>query len=113
MIRIKGSAEPIESSPAVSILNLLQRNGVAVQSLCGGRARCGRCMIRIRKGADRLNKKNEREAVRLRTMNAGEQMRLACQSYTRGDIEIEIVNRPRRAERSPDPPGSPDPSGPA
>ena len=97
MIRIKGREQGISSSPAISILNLLQRNRVSVQTLCGGRAQCGRCLIRILSGAERMNKKNQREIIRLKAMNAGEDMRLACQSYTRGDIEIEIINsgRPR------------------
>jgi ferredoxin len=97
MIWIKSREEAISSSPAISILNLLQRNGVSIQTICGGRAQCGRCLIRILSGAEKMNKKNRREIIRLKAMNAGEDMRLACQSYTRGDIEIEIVNsgRPR------------------
>ena len=95
MIRIKGREQVISSSPAISILNLLQRNGVSIQTLCGGRAQCGRCLIRILSGAERMNKKNQREIIRLKSMNAGEDMRLACQSYTRGDIEIEIINSGR------------------
>jgi ferredoxin len=92
MIRIKGREEAISSSPAISILNLLQRNGISIQTLCGGRAQCGRCLIRILSGSEGMNKKKQREIVRLKAMNAGGDMRLACQSYTRGDIEIEIIN---------------------
>ena len=94
MIGIKGREEAIPSSPAISILNLLQRNGVPIQTICGGRAQCGRCVIRILEGGERMNRKNQREIIRLQALNAGEDMRLACQSYTRGDIEIEIINRP-------------------
>jgi ferredoxin len=92
MIRIKGREEAISSSPAISIFNLLQRNGISIQTLCGGRAQCGRCLIRILSGSEGMNKKKQREIVRLKAMNAGGDMRLACQSYTRGDIEIEIIN---------------------
>jgi adenylate cyclase len=92
MIQIKGRGQAISSSPAISILNLLQRNRVSIQTLCGGRAQCGRCLIRILSGAETMNKKNQREIIRLKAMNAGEDMRLACQSYTRGDVEIEIIN---------------------
>jgi ferredoxin len=95
MIRIKGREEAISSSPAVSILNLLQRDRVSIRTLCGGRAQCGRCLIRVLSGAEMMNKKNQRELIRLKAMNAGEDMRLACQSYTRGDIEIEIINSGR------------------
>jgi ferredoxin len=52
-------------------------------------------MIRVLSGAERMNKKNQREIIRLKSMNAGEDIRLACQSYTRGDIEIEIINSGR------------------
>jgi len=92
MIRIKGREGTIASSPAISILNLLQRNGIPIQTICGGRAQCGRCVIRILEGGEWMNKSNQREVIRLRALNAGEDMRLACQSYTRGDIEIEIIN---------------------
>jgi ferredoxin len=95
MIRIKGREEAISSSPAVSILNLLQRDRVSIRTVCGGRAQCGRCLIRVLSGAEMMNKKNQRELIRLKAMNAGEDMRLACQSYTRGDIEIEIINSGR------------------
>jgi adenylate cyclase len=92
VIQIQGRDGSISSSSAVSLLNLLQRNSVAIQTICGGRARCGRCLIRVLKGADKMNKKNQREITRLQALNAGEDMRLACQSYTRGDIEIDIIN---------------------
>jgi adenylate cyclase len=98
MIRIKGIEKTISSSPAVSILNLLQRNDVRIQTICGGRAQCGRCMIRIVSGAEKMSRKNEREIVRLAKMNAGADIRLACQSYTRGDIEIQIINPGRRVD---------------
>jgi ferredoxin len=55
-------------------------------------------MIRIHTGAEGMNRKNDREIIRLKAMNAGEDMRLACQSYTRGDIEIQIVNSGRRVD---------------
>ncbi|UCF95809.1 MAG: (2Fe-2S)-binding protein [Spirochaetaceae bacterium] len=98
MIQIQGRDGSISSSPAVSLLNLLQRNSVPIQTICGGRAQCGRCLIRVLKGADKMNKKNQREIIRLQALNAEEDMRLACQSYARGDIEIEIINPGNRAD---------------
>jgi ferredoxin len=95
MIRIKGREDVLSSNPAISLLNIFQRNSVPIQTVCGGRAQCGRCLIRILSGAQWLNRKNQREITRLQTLNAGEDMRLACQSYTRGDIEVEIINPPK------------------
>jgi ferredoxin len=92
MIQVKGRDEVIPSSPAISLLNHLQRNGIPIETICGGRAQCGRCLIRILKGTEMMNKKNQIEIARLAALDAGQDMRLACQSYTRGDIEIEIMN---------------------
>jgi len=92
MIQVKGRDGVISSSPAISLLNILQRNGIPIETICGGRAQCGRCLIRILKGAEMMNKKNQVEITRLAALNTGQDMRLACQSYTRGDIEIEIMN---------------------
>jgi ferredoxin len=100
MIHVHGRSQAIDSSPAVSILVLLQRAGVPIDTVCGGRAQCGRCLIRVLRGAERMNPRGERESLRLEALAAGQDMRLACQSYTRGDIEIHIVN-PGPAGRAP------------
>lgn len=92
MIHVQGRPGALDSSPVVSILVQLQRGGVPIDTVCGGRAQCGRCLIRVLRGAELMNRSNERERLRLKALGAGETMRLACQSYTRGDIEIEIVN---------------------
>ena len=92
MIQVKGRAGVISSNPAISLLNLLQRNGIPIETICGGRAQCGRCLVRIPKGGETMNKKNQAEIARLGALKAGEDMRLACQSHTHGDIEIEIMN---------------------
>ena len=39
-----------------------------------------------------MNSRNEAETRRLSVLGAAEDMRLACQSFCRDDIEIEIVN---------------------
>jgi ferredoxin len=39
-----------------------------------------------------LSPVREREAARLAALGAGPDMRLACQTHTRGDIKIEVIN---------------------
>jgi ferredoxin len=56
-------------------------------SVCGGRAQCGKCAVRIVRGVEYLTKKRAVEAI-----GADTDVRLACQTYTRGDVEIEILN---------------------
>jgi adenylate cyclase len=91
-IYVRNTGEKIETNLVTSILVSLQLNHVRIHSVCGGRAKCGKCAIRIVRGSEYLTRKRELEIKRLQMIHAEEQTRLACQTYTRGDIEIEILN---------------------
>jgi adenylate cyclase len=92
MIRVEGREQPAASSPVVSILVLLQRAAVPIHTVCGGRAQCGRCLIQVLEGSERMNHPGPAELLRLKALEAGPGYRLACQSYTRGDLRIRVVN---------------------
>jgi adenylate cyclase len=92
-VTIHGSGEVYESGVLTSLLNLLLSNRYPIETLCGGRAQCGKCVVRIVSGAGNLSPRGEREAVRLAALGAPAEARLACQTYTRGDIVIEVINR--------------------
>ena len=82
----------MEAAPAVSILNNLLRSGVKISHVCGGRAECGTCRIRILSGAEYLSPMREAEHRRLNADGpVGEDIRLACQSYTRGNLVIKVL----------------------
>ena len=92
MILVEGRPEPVPASPAVSFLLLLQRAAVPIHTVCGGRAQCGRCLIQVLEGAERMNRPGAAETLRLKALAAEPGYRLACQSYARGDVRIRIVN---------------------
>jgi ferredoxin len=98
-IRIVPGGETFAASPVRSILNTLLAAGFPIDTVCGGRAQCGRCLIRIRSGQRFLSPPTSAETVRLAALGADRtdpESRLACQSYARGDVEIEVVNIRRR-----------------
>ena len=90
-IRIVGSNDVLDGSPAISILNTLSREGVPIQHVCGGKAQCGTCRIRVIEGHKNLSPINERERIRLQAIGNPKDVRLACQTYAFGDITIEIL----------------------
>ncbi len=92
-VHIFGSGETFQAGILTSILNVLLSNRFPIDTLCGGRAECGRCLIRIRSGAELLSPLREKEERKLASLGAGKDMRLACQCYTRGSIEIEVIHR--------------------
>jgi ferredoxin len=92
-ITVRGKKDrEVQASPAVSILNNLLQAGVKISHLCGGRAICGTCRIRVLSGSDQLTPMRDAEHRRLSADGAVEgDIRLACQTYTRGDVEIRIL----------------------
>lgn len=95
-IRVEGHLEVYEANLTTSILNVLLRNGHPIRTECGGRAQCGRDLIRIRSGGEFVSPRGERETTRLAALAregkpAGPDIRLACQTYVRGDVVIEVL----------------------
>lgn len=85
-------AEPrsVETTPTLSLLNALTREGVRIRHDCGGKALCGTCRVRVVSGASALSPVGERERGRLRAVAAAADERLACQTHAFRDVEIEI-----------------------
>jgi ferredoxin len=105
-IRIYGRTEVFQTNITTSILNVLLKNQFPIETFCGGRASCGRDLIRIRSGAEFVSPRREREKRRLEALAtegepSGPDMRLACQSYVRGDVEIEVIHMHHRAGSAP------------
>jgi adenylate cyclase len=92
-ITVRGTTDQrVEASAAVSILNNLLRSGVKISHLCGGRAICGTCRIRIIAGMEYLSPMRQDEEQRLAADGVnGPDIRLACQCYTRGDVVIKVL----------------------
>ena len=93
-LHIKNTGTTIETIMLRSILVSLQLAEVPIKTVCGGKAACGQCVVRILAGHRFLSPKMPREEGRLMAMGADAHTRLACQTYAGGDIEIERVNFP-------------------
>jgi ferredoxin len=96
-IRIHGRPEIFPCNLTTSILNVLLRNAFPIETICGGRAVCGKDLIRVHVGSEFLSPRHERETHRLAELAregepSGPDMRLACQTYVRGDVEIEVIH---------------------
>ena len=97
-VMVNGSPRVFETNLTTSILNVLLKNNFPIQTFCGGRAQCGRDLIRVLSGAEYLSPRRDRETKRLASLAlegepSGPDMRLACQTYVRGDVVIEVIHR--------------------
>lgn len=62
-----------------TLLEISRMNGLSHASVCGGRARCSTCRVRIEEGLDTLPPPTFPEAVALASIGAPPNVRLACQ----------------------------------
>lgn len=69
----------------MSVLEVSRTNDIPHASVCGGRARCGTCMIVIAADAD-LDAPAEAEWATLRRVQAPANARLACQAHLLGRL---------------------------
>src|SRR5204863_4566313 len=71
-----------------SILEALRDEGIPHASVCGGRARCTTCRVRVGEGLAALAPPSAVEAQALSRVEAPPNVRLACQTRPRRDVAV-------------------------
>lgn len=62
---------------------------VPVASSCGGDGVCGKCKIEIISGVDHLSSPNETEIFLREKNNLPSGVRISCQTWVEGDVEVD------------------------
>ena len=71
-----------------TVLEALRAAGVPHASVCGGRARCTTCRVRVGAGSEFLDAPGAEEARALARIGATANVRLACQMRPRADLSV-------------------------
>ncbi len=74
--------------PGASVLETLRDNGIPHAAVCGGRARCTTCRVRVTQGLAELPEPEPLEAKALTRIQAAPGTRLACQICPTSDIAV-------------------------
>jgi len=90
-----------------SILEALRDEGIPHASVCGGRARCTTCRVRIGDGLAKLAAPSSLEAQALARIDAPPNVRLACQARPRSDLAITALLPPGADPAAARRPGAP------
>lgn len=90
-----GSGPSVTIEPGVTLLEASRAANIMHASVCGGRARCSTCRVRIEKGAGSLPPPEGAEAVTLAAIGAPPDVRLACQVRPVSDLTVALVSAPR------------------
>ena len=87
---IANRALTITVNPAFSLLNNYLMQNIPIQTVCGGKAGCGRCRFRVLEGAAHLSPVRPAEIARLGESLIATGWRLSCQSHALRDVTIEL-----------------------
>ena len=98
LVRLSYPDRKVEVPIGWSVLEASRAHGVPHLSLCGGRARCSTCRVRVSGDPAGIPPPQEAELRTLRRIRAAPDMRLACQLRPTADIEVTPLLRARTAE---------------
>lgn len=76
------------AAPGATVLEVSRSNSVPHASVCGGRARCSTCRVRILEGLDLQPAPSDSERLVLERVGATPNIRLACQLRPTADLSI-------------------------
>jgi adenylate cyclase len=79
-------AVEVELGKENSLLVAANKAGIALTQRCRGHARCGTCLVTVEEGQDQLSPVGTVEARILRILKARQNQRLACQTYSQGEV---------------------------
>ncbi len=86
-----GSGLTVRAPRGLSLLAISRVNNIPHASVCGGRARCSTCRVRVLAGQENIDAPSEREIQVLRRVGAPANVRLACQMFPSGDISVSTL----------------------
>src|SRR5258708_31127907 len=97
-----GNGRTVRVPKGLSVLEASLRNNVPHASVCGGRARCSTCRIRVIGDCDHLPEPSKRKAFVLDRVGAGGDpaIRLACQLRPNTDLAFFQIFMPHLAAAS-------------
>ncbi len=85
------SGVTVNAPRGLSLLAISRINNIPHASVCGGRARCSTCRVRVLSGEESLAPPNPREQQVLRRVGAPANVRLACQIFPTGDLTVSTL----------------------
>ena len=71
-----------------TLLAMVVGAGLPIAHLCGGRARCSTCRVRILEGLESLTGRTDAEGAMAERLDLPDEVRLACQTYATGDVRL-------------------------
>jgi uncharacterized 2Fe-2S/4Fe-4S cluster protein (DUF4445 family) len=85
IVMLKPGDISVKTERGSTILQVIQRAGIPLASICGGRGVCGKCRVVVVSGGENLNYLTNAEMRLLSPRDIEKEVRLACQAKIAGD----------------------------
>ena len=92
--QVYGRADRARCRIGPTLLEISRMHNIPHASVCGGRARCSTCRVRIDEGAGSLSPPGYPEAITLASIAAPQNVRLACQVRPESALTVTRLLRP-------------------
>lgn len=83
--------QSVVSEIGPTLLEISRTYGIPHASVCGGRARCSTCRVRVLDGHETLPEAGDTELKVLERVGAGANVRLACQLAPQADLSVAML----------------------
>ncbi len=98
-IAVNYSPKPTVSGVSgATLLEISRMNNVPHLSVCGGRGRCSTCRVHVISGGEYLHPPSRAEAETLKSIEAGPDIRLACQLRPYAEVTVNLLLAPASTE---------------
>jgi uncharacterized 2Fe-2S/4Fe-4S cluster protein (DUF4445 family) len=95
-VRFEPLGKTIAAEEGETVLQTANRVGIPIESVCGGRGKCGRCLVQVRSGLAEVTA-DDRAHISAEDLEKG--VRLACKLLVRSDLVVEISEQYAKAEQ--------------
>lgn len=103
-VTFEPGARSVRVDPETTLLLAAWQSGIAIKSVCGGRGKCGTCLVQFEHpapAAGTVSEVTRQEAALLPAAPHGRTFRLACMTHVQGDVAVRIPTESEAADTPP------------
>jgi uncharacterized 2Fe-2S/4Fe-4S cluster protein (DUF4445 family) len=103
-VTFEPGARSVRVDEGSNLLFAAWQSGIAIKSVCGGRGRCGTCLVQFKRSeavAEGVSEVSKQEAALLPAGPDGHAFRLACMTHVHRDVVVHIPSETEAADAAP------------
>lgn len=87
----KKNKAPFDANPEQNLMQNVLEHGLPVASSCNGDGVCAKCKMTINNGLQNLTPETEVETFLKSKFKLAKNVRISCQTFVKGDVEVDTT----------------------